>query len=53
MRGLDALVQIYTDYCDAHGLPAMSAEELLLEGVCTPEQTEWIAAFIALWELSY
>jgi len=47
---LNALSEIYAAYCDEQGLPAMSADELILSGVCTPKQTGWLSAFIHLWE---
>jgi|688.fasta_scaffold143445_5 hypothetical protein len=47
---LNALSEIHAAYCDEQGLPAMSADELILSGVCTSEQTGWLIAFINLWE---
>lgn len=44
----DTLTDRLADYCRDHGLPEMCAEELLHEDI-SPEQREWLAAFISDW----
>lgn len=44
-----ALSQMFIHYCNAQGLPEMSADELIFEEL-TAEQRTWISQFIDLWE---
>lgn len=37
-------------WCDAHGLPQLSADEIHLEADLTPAQREWLDAFCARWD---
>jgi hypothetical protein len=47
---MDELIALYERYLQSQGLPKMSADELLMEDI-TPSQSEWLTAFITLWEL--
>ncbi len=46
----DELIALYERYLKSQGLPRMSADELLMEDI-TPSQSEWLTAFLTLWEL--
>lgn len=50
----DALSDLLAEYCDRHGLPFVSADELLLEIMARmgalDAQWKWVQAFISQWE---
>lgn len=50
MKTLDRLAEQYREYCDNQGLPEMSADELLAEGIATDEQNVWLANFRTRWD---
>ena len=45
-----SLCTVLTTYCEAQGLPHLSADELQTSGRLTPRQREWLDAFVALWD---
>lgn len=47
---LIALCDEYNHFLAEHGLPHMSADELILEDNITKEQKEWLRNFIDRWE---
>lgn len=49
---IDALVDEYQAYCDSHGLPQLSADELLweLEGEARQKHRAYLLDFISRWE---
>ena len=48
---MDELIALYERYLQSQGLPKMSADELLMMEDITPSQSEWLTAFLTLWEL--
>lgn len=51
----DELIEEYQTYCNAHGLPQMSADELVLElsekdSEANAEHIRWLSDFIRRWE---
>ncbi len=47
---LNRLCENYARWVEAQGLPHMSADELICEGV-TQDQRLWLSSFIARWEV--
>lgn len=49
---IDALVDEFQAYCDSHGLPQLSADELLweLEGEEREKHRAYLIGFIERWE---
>jgi len=52
VRSLDALTDLYQEFCDWAYLPAMSADELLCEDLPTYQSwaRPWLAKYVEVWE---
>lgn len=46
----EALTSILTLWCDLQGLDAFSADEMLVQPDLSPEQRQWLSAFVQAWE---
>jgi hypothetical protein len=49
---MNDLCEIFTNWCEKHGLPQWSADELLDNSTVdlTPGQQKFLEAFITVWE---